>query len=374
VLENSKEYRITVTMSTGLESVTRRELEGLGYRDPVTENGRILFSGNERDIALCNTRLRTADRVFIELASFRATDFDQLYEHVRFISFENSIPENGAIPVRGRSVKSRLHSVPACQSVVKKAVLDALRRKYRRERFPEDGPLFPLEIVIEKDNARLLLDTTGEGLHRRGYRKETGQAPIRENLAATLVLLSRWDEKSPLVDPMCGSGTIAIEAALMSSGKSPGIDRTFLMETWPFSEPSLWQKVRSEAEGDVRKSEPAIIASDESSESLEMAKRNAMRAGCAELIQFCRAKATPEILPLEKGKIITNPPYGERMKSESRKALEALKTIWENRPDWSLYFITPDKSAEKIMGVSASKKRKLYNGGMQTYLHSYFGS
>lgn len=372
MIEKGRVYRITVTMSTGLESVTRGELEGLGYRNLTTENGRISFQGQERDIVLCNSSLRTADRVFIELASFHATDFDHLYEQVRFISFEDFIPENGAIPVRGRSVKSKLHSVPTCQSVVKKAVLDSLRRRYRRERFPEDGPSFPLEIVIEKDNARLLLDTTGEGLHKRGYRKESGQAPLRENLAAALVLLSRWDGIAPLVDPMCGSGTIAIEAALIASKTAPGVNRAFLMERWPASDPDIWTEARSEVRSLTREPESRIIASDESSDSLEMAKRNADRAGCAGLMQFIRAKATPEILPKEKGKIITNPPYGERMKTESRISLEALRSIKEVRPDWSLYFITPDQKAEKVMGVEANKKRKLYNGGIMTYLYSYF--
>ena len=234
-------YTIIATAAFGLESIVVRELRKLGYEDSSVENGRVSFSGDERDIARCNIWLRTADRVLIEVARFKAIDFEDLFQGTLKVPWENIIPNDGKMHITGKTVRSKLFSLSACQSVVKKAVIEAMKRKYSSSEFPETGPVYKIEVSLLKDMASLTIDTTGPGLHKRGYRQDTGEAPLRETLAAGIVLLSGWRPDRILADPLCGSGTIAIEAALIGKNIAPGLKRSFVSETWWQIPEPIWQ-------------------------------------------------------------------------------------------------------------------------------------
>ncbi|MBU1078076.1 MAG: class I SAM-dependent RNA methyltransferase, partial [Spirochaetes bacterium] len=235
-----KKYNLIALCSFGLESIVERELQRLGIKDFKKENGMVHFSGDEKEIALCNIFLRVAERVVINMGGFHASDFDQLYEGTLAIAWEELIPQNGIIHVVGKSVRSKLTHVPSCQSIVKKSIIEAMKRKYPGGVFKEDGPLYKVQISLSKDNALLTVDTTGAGLHKRGYRTKAGEAPLKESLAAALVILSRVSFSSILADPLCGAGTIPIEAALFAVNKAPGMDRSFASEEWPQIPKSLW--------------------------------------------------------------------------------------------------------------------------------------
>ena len=233
-------YTLIAASSFGLESIVAQELRSLGYDNLVIENGKVMFQGDERDIARCNVWLRTADRIFIKMAEFKATDFEELFQGTRGAPWDKMIPLDGKVYVIGKSVRSKLASVKDCQSIVKKAIIETMRRRYRGKEFPEKGPLYKTEISLLKDVATLAVDTTGPGLHKRGYREETGEAPLRENLAAALVILSRWTPARILADPLCGSGTIAIEAALIGRNIAPGLMRSFVSEEWRQVPKGIW--------------------------------------------------------------------------------------------------------------------------------------
>lgn len=368
-------YNLIATSTFGLEAIVAQELRCLGYNNITIENGRVLFTGDEIDIARCNIWLRTADRVLIKMAEFTALDFEELFQGVLKIEWENIIPVNGKMHVIGKSVKSRLYSVPDCQSIVKKAIIEAMKRKYHLKRYEENGPLYMIEISILKDIASVTIDTSGLGLHKREYRKSAGEAPLRENLAAALVFLSKWDSQRNLADPLCGSGTIAIEAALIGKNMAPGINRSFAAELWPHIQKGIWDSVRDEARLKINNKDFKIFASDIDNKILEKAMDNAKNADVARYVVF-------KNMPVEKftfndkyGCIICNPPYGERVGElkQVEKLYIEMGRIFNKLSTWSFFVLTAHPDFQKLFGKKANKIRNLYNGNMKCYFYQYYG-
>ncbi len=367
-------YILEATATFGLESVVSAELAGLGYDGLSSENGRVAFEGTEEDIARCNLWLRAADRLLVRLAEFPAKDMDDVYEGVRAIRWADFFAPNPRVAVTARSVRSGLSSVPALQSVGKKAIVDAIRGS--RERIEETGPLYPVDIAISRDRARVTLDTSGAGLHKRGYRTEAGEAPLRETLAAGMVLLSRWDPPRPFLDPLCGSGTIAIEAALIAMNAAPGAARAFAAEQWPHIPAEVWRRAREEAVSAMRPGrELEISASDKDSRLIMAAGRNASRAGVASGVSFRLASAESVKPKGEYGCIVTNPPYAERMGEgkEVENLYRTLGRLHRSVPTWSFFALSAHPAFPKLFGGRPSRNRKLYNGNMQCYFYQYFG-
>jgi len=369
------EYIIIATAAFGLESIVVRELKGLGYEDFTVENGRVSFKGDERDIARCNIWLRTADRVLIEVARFGAIDFEELFQGTLKVPWENIIPDDGKMHITGKTVRSKLFSLSACQSVVKKAVVEAMKRKYGPSEFPETGPVYKIEVSLLKDMASLTIDTTGPGLHKRGYRQDAGEAPLRETLAAGIVLLSGWKPDRILADPLCGSGTIAIEAALIGKNIAPGLKRSFVSETWWQIPEQIWSSARDEAREQINDVSFQILASDSDALVLRKARRNAERAGVSDLIAFQKLSVEEFRSRIKYGYIICNPPYGERL-SEEAEVKQLYKTMGETFAQldmWSFFILTAHAGFQQSFGKKAARNRKLYNGMLQCYLYEYFG-
>ena len=368
-------YDLIATSTFGLESVVAEELKLLGYTDLTVENGKVSFTGDARAIAHCNVWLRTADRLLIRMADFVATDFGQLFDRTLEIPWEELIPENGRMHVVGKSVRSTLFSVPDCQSIVKKAVVEAMKKKYHRGWFDESGPVYKIEVALLKDNVTLTVDTTGAGLHKRGYRKEAGEAPIKETLAAALVLLSRWNASRILADPFCGSGTIPVEAALIGKNIAPGVNREFAAEAWAQIPLRVWAEVRNEARRHVSDAPVSILASDADGAMLNIARRNARNAGVAECITFHELSMEKFSSEKKFGCLVCNPPYGERTGEE--KQVEGLYTslgqLYTRLDGWSMFILSAHPYFERFFGRRADKKRKLYNGKIQCYFYQYFG-
>jgi len=369
------EYRIVATAAFGLESVVARELKGLGFEGVSSENGRLSFSGNVRDVAKANIWLRTADRVLIEAARFACSDFEELFQGVLKVPWEKMIPFDGVVHVTGRSVRSKLSSVPACQSVVKKAVIQAMKRKYSSDAFPETGPRFGIEVSLHKDVAMVDLNTSGPGLHKRGYRTGTGEAALKETLAAGLVYLSRWRPGTAFVDPFCGSGTIAIEAAMIGKNIAPGITRGFASEKWPFVPPDIWEDVRREARGLANKEQVRVRASDVDDSVLLKARQNARHAGVVSSIDFSRRDFREFPFDATGGVVICNPPYGERSgdKKTAGELIKDMGRIFGQLSNWSFFILTGFEEFERFYGKRADRNRKLYNGRIKCYLYEYFG-
>ncbi|MCH5182901.1 MAG: class I SAM-dependent RNA methyltransferase [Oscillospiraceae bacterium] len=369
--------KLVATCLFGLEKLLGEEIDALGYRRLDTIDGRVVFEAPERGVAVCNLRLRYAERVMILLSKFPARTFEELFQGTKAIPWEDWIGRNGAFPVKGHSVKSALFSVPDCQKIVKKAIADRLSSVYRISRLPETGTLYAVSFFLLRDEAYLMIDTTGITLHKRGYRTQAGIAPLRETLAAAMVRLSRPREDVLLVDPMCGSGTIAIEAALLTGNIAPGLYRSFSAETFELLPSSVWEEERERARGEIRPYPGKIYASDLDESCIQLAKENARRAGVADRIEFCvadvRRFSSPE--PGARGTIVTNPPYGERLGDlEEARALAAAmgKAFRENIPAWQLYIITSDEQFERFFGRRADKVRKLYNGMIRCGFYQFF--
>lgn len=370
------QYDLIATATFGLESIVAREVKKLGYEDVTTENSRVIFRGDEEAICRCNLWLRSADRVFIRMGEFPATSFEELFERTKALPWGDILPENANFPVQGKSINSGLFSVPDCQAIVKKAIVEKMKQKYKKDWFEEDGPKFTIEVGLLKDIATITIDTSGVGLHKRGYRQTAGGAPLKETLAAAMVDLSFWNPDRLLLDPMCGSGTIAIEAAMIGRNMAPGLRRQFDSEEWPFMPNSLWDKAREEAEDAIdRTREFRILASDIDGRVLRTARQNAELAGVEEFVAF-------QTLPLKEisskrkyGCIITNPPYGERM-GELREAEDLYKELAEVCKEldaWSFYVLTSHKGFERLFGRRADRKRKLYNGRIQVDYYQFYG-
>lgn len=362
----------------GLEAVVSRELKQLGYEKQTTEDGKVTFEADVPAIARTNLWLRSAERVLVQVGQFGATDFGELFDRTNALPWEEWLPENAYFPVRGRSVRSQLHSTPDCQAIVKKAIVERLKQRYQKVWFQENGPTFTIEVSLLKDRATLTIDTTGPGLHKRGYRKLSGEAPLKETLAAALVQLSYWNSSRMLLDPFCGSGTIPIEAALIGRKLAPGLHRTFASEEWPVAPSEVWKQARDEAHSvALPKLDAPIVGSDIDADVLKLATHHAMLAGVAEDIRFEHrdfAKiAGPDLLPY--GCLIANPPYGERLGELAEvEALYARLGAFCNRLNaWSVYVLTSHKEFERLFGQACDRRRKLFNGRIECTYYQFQG-
>ena len=368
-----KDFTCSVPCLFGLEGIAAKELRRLGLRNVRAENGRVLFDGGYADVVSANLNLRTGERVLLRLAEFPARSFEELFQGVLAAPLEEFIPRDGAFPVKGHCLGSQLHSVPDCQAIVKKAAARRLGQKYGLSWLPETGAVYQLQFSIMKDRAELFLDTTGAGLHKRGYRAVGNDAPLRETLAAALVELSRYRGRDVFLDPFCGSGTIAIEAAMIARNRAPGMNRSFACQKWAMDDPKLWREARTAAldrefHGDYR-----IFASDIDPKSLAIARSNAKKAGMEDLITFSQADARTLSLPEGGGVIVTNPPYGQRM-LEQRQARQLLRDFGRHlgkQRDYDVYIISSEEELERCYGRKASKKRKLYNGMIKCDLYVF---
>ncbi|HHT90826.1 MAG TPA: class I SAM-dependent RNA methyltransferase [Firmicutes bacterium] len=369
-------FELIATATFGLEALVADELRKLGYSHTQVENGKVTFSGDELAICRSNLWLRTAARVRVKVGEFRATTFEELFEETKALPWAEFIPANAQFPVEGRSVQSTLYSVSDCQSIVKKAVVESLKKQHRLEWFPEDGPLMKIEIALLRDVATLTIDTTGPGLHQRGYRALATGAPLKETLAAALVILARWYPDIAFIDPFCGSGTIPIEAALLGRNIAPGLKRRFAAESWPWIPSSLWEKTRIEAHDLVKNEQPDyLIGTDIDEGALRIARHNAQAAGVADSIHFQRLEVKDLTTSKKYGKLITNPPYGERFGEEEEitRLYQELAEVRKSLDTWSFYVLTSYPKLEKVFGGKATKRRKLYNGNIETQYYQYFG-
>ena len=371
-----QEIELIAASTFGLEALVAQELRNLGYSDLVVENGRVTFTADLEAICRTNLWLRTADRVKVKIGGFRATTFDELFDQTEALPWADWIPENAKFPVDGKSAKSELFSVSDCQAIVKKAVVESLNRRYHREWFPEDGPLYKIEVSLLKDIATLTIDTTGPGLHKRGYRTLSGEAPIKETLAAAMLMLARWYHDIALIDPFCGSGTIPIEAALMGLNVAPGLNRSFASESWPQIRKELWDEVKQEARELAQFDRSLqIIGTDIDPRVLKIARRNAEAAGLSELIHF-QASPMQDLSSRRKyGKIVCNPPYGERIgeRKEIAQLYREMGRVFSKLDTWSFYILTSNPDFERLFGRPATKKRKLYNGNIKVDFYQYYG-
>lgn len=368
---------LIATSTFGLEALVAQEVRNLGYSEVKVENGRVTFQGEESAIPRANLWLRTADRVFIKMGEFEALTFDELFEKTKALPWEEWIPADGKFPIyKAKSVKSKLFSLSDCQSIVKKAVVEKLRRKHRIQWFQETGAEYPIQVSILKDRATLMIDTSGVGLHKRGYREHGNEAPIKETLAAALVLLSRWKPGRELVDPLCGSGTILIEAAMIGKNIPPGLQRSFVSEDWARIPAEEWKRARMEARFaiDVGK-DFRILGSDVDGRSLRQARINTEMAGVDDCVFFQRLPVQQLSSKKKYGVIITNPPYGERLgeRKETEELYRDMGRVFRSLDSWSYFIITSHPEFERFFGKRADKNRKLYNGRILTYLYQYFG-
>jgi putative N6-adenine-specific DNA methylase len=352
----------------GIEAVTAKELKRLGYNNVKVENGRVSFMGDERAICRSNLWIRTAERILINVGEFSATTYDELFEKTKALPWDEWIPENGAFPVKGYSLKSKLYSVPDCQAIIKKAVVEKLKGKYKRTWFNEDGSLYQLQFSMMKDKVTLMIDTSGQGLHKRGYREKSNIAPLRETLAAAMIMLSKWRSDRSLLDPFCGSGTIPIEAALIGANIAPGMDREFVSESWPNIPKKLWWDARNEAHSVINNNKLEIAGSDIDKHTVKLSRENAYKANVDEYIVF-KNMALKNINPFGNyGCIICNPPYGERMGEvrEVEQLYKQMGEVFKRFDTWSKYILTPHKDFQKLFGKISDKNRKLYNGLIRT--------
>ncbi|KRK64764.1 N6-adenine-specific DNA methylase [Companilactobacillus tucceti DSM 20183] len=368
--------KLIATMSSGFESITARELQDLGY-ETQTENGKVYFEGEQEDIAKANLWLRSADRIKILIGTFKATTFDELFEKVYAIDWDNWLPLNAAFPIKARTVKSALHSERDIQAITKKAIVNKMADIYmRRGRLPESGATFQIETRIHKDEVEVTLDTTGASLYKRGYRQEHGAAPLKENFAAAMILLTVWHPDMPFVDPTTGSGTIAIEAARLARNIAPGIQRHFLFEDFDWFDPKLLANLKEEAKAGETNPELNIFASDIDGSMIDIAKLNAHDAGVLHDIQFKQIALKDLKIEGDDGVVIANPPYGQRMSeiSKVRELYKEMGTVFSTIPTWSKYILTSDLEFEKYYGEKATKKRKLYNGSIRTDYYQYWAT
>ena len=365
---------LTVPCLLGLESLVAEEMRRMGMAEVRAENGRVHCRGTMADIARLNIGLRCGARVLMELGSFPAPDFEALFQGTAALPWEDFIPRDGEFPVKGYSLNSTLHSVPACQAIVKKASAQRLGKAYGLETLPETGSRYQIQFSIVKDTATLYLDTSGEGLYKRGYRAKNMGAPLRETLAAALVLLSRYRGKDPFCDPFCGSGTSPIEAALIAKNRAPGLDRRFAAQRWKNMDSKLWMDAADEAQDKEFHGNYDIWGGDIDPAAVELAGHNAALAGVEDCIRFEVADAAAFHRDSEYGQLVTNPPYGERLleKSEAEEVYRrfgaAVRTL---PPKWRVLVLSSHTEFERCFGRTADKKRKLYNGMLKCDLFQY---
>ncbi len=366
--------RFAVPAPLGVESLVSYELKKLGLAEVRAENGRVLCTGCARDIPRINLNLRTGARLLIVLGSFPARTFEELFQGAAALPWEDYIPRQGRFPVKGYSLNSQLHSVPACQAIVKKAAAKRLGRVYGLETLPETGAMYQIQFSLMKDRADLMLDTTGENLYKRGYRAQGVAAPLRETLAAAMVSLSRYRGKDPFCDPFCGSGTIPIEAALIARNRAPGLNRSFSAQRWAWLPSSLWMEAADEAMDREYHGSYEIWGGDIDPAAVELARHNAALAEVDDVVRFEVADAGRFHWGGLRGRVVTNPPYGERLmeKRQAEELYRAFGKAWSKLPDgWQLYLLSSHTEFERTFGRTADKKRKLYNGMIKCDLFCY---
>ncbi len=373
-----KTFELIATSTFGLETVVRREVEDLGYDINTVTDGKITYTGDVEAIVLSNLWLRSADRVLLKMGEFKATSFEELFNQTAQLPWENWITKDAKFTVNGKSVKSQLFSISDCQAIVKKAIVTRLQKHYSVDWFEETGPSYTVQVSILKDIATLTIDTTGnEGLHKRGYRVSNVDAPIKETLAAALLQISYWKKGRTLYDPFCGSGTFAIEAAMIAKNIAPGLNRSFASSTWPQVPHALWRELRQEATDAIdQKGNPIIYASDIDRNVVARARENAEAAGVADYITFFAKAVHKTSLPHgDYGIVVCNPPYGERI-SEKEKLPQIhkdLRHLMDSNPTWSCYTVTAAEAFEQDFGKKANKNRKLFNGRLPVRYYQFFG-
>lgn len=366
-------YEFSVPCLFGLEGIAGDELRRLNAENVRVENGRVLFSGDARALARANVCLRTGERVLVVLADFPAKTFEELFQGVYRTNLEDFIPKDGSFPVKGHCLNSQLMSVPDCQAIIKKAASKRLGEKYGVSWLPESGAKYQLQFSVMNDRAQLYLDTSGPGLHKRGYRAIGNDAPLRETLAAAMVLLTHYHGREFVWDPFCGSGTIPIEAALIARNKAPGMYRRFAGEAFAWMAPEIWGEVRAEAKEKEFKGSYRILGSDNDPKCVSLSMANARKAGVGDIIQFEDGDATKMSLPTDSGILICNPPYGQRMleQQSAQRLYAALGRHLKYADGWKKYVITSEPEFEHYFGKRATKKRKLYNGMIKCDYYMY---
>lgn len=362
----------------GLEAVLKREILNLGYEIVQVEDGKVTFRGDISAICRANIFLRTTERILLKVGKFKATSFEELFEKTKQLPWENFITENGKFWVaKATSIKSKLFSPSDIQSIMKKAMVERMKQKYKKDWFPEDGAEFPVRVTILKDEVTVGLDTSGASLHKRGYRLKMGKAPITETLAAALIMLTPWNKDRILVDPFCGSGTIPIEAAMIGANIAPGMNRSFTAEEWTHIIPKkAWYQAIEEANDNIREDvQLSIQGYDMDGDIIKVARENARNAGVEEYIHFQQRPMQELRHPKKYGFIITNPPYGERLeeKADMPKLYKEIGETFGALDSWSYFLITGYEDAQKYIGKKATKNRKIYNGMMKTYFYQYMG-
>ncbi len=367
---------LIATATFGLEAIVAREVKELGYEQVTVENGKVIFNADENAICRANLWLRTADRVRLKVGEFKAVTFDELFEKTKALPWPDLLPEDANFPVDGKSVQSTLFSISDSQAIVKKAIVESMKKRHRTEWFEEKGPLYPIEVSLLKDVATLTIDTSGPGLHKRGYRAVGSEAPLKETLAAALILIARWKPEITLIDPFCGSGTIPIEAALIGQNLAPGMERTFISEQWPNIPRDCWRKARKETHdrADYNR-ELDITGTDMDSSLINIARKNAAEANVDHLIHF-QARPLADFSSKKKyGKVICNPPYGARLSElkEVEKLYKQMGKFFRKLDTWSFYILTAHENFESLFGKKASKRRKLYHGNIKVHYYQYFG-
>ena len=357
----------------GLEKLVGDEIRRLGLKDVQVENGRVLCRGELSDLARLNINLRCGARVLLVLGRFPARSFEELFQGTRAIPWEKYLPRDAAFPVKGYSISSQLHAVPACQSIIKKAMVERMKAHYGLEQFPEDGVKYQVRFSLFKDEAMICLDSSGEGLYKRGYRAVGVEAPLRETLAAAMVQLTRYRGREFLWDPFCGSGTIPIEAALIAKNRAPGLNRRFAAESFAWSDASCWQQARTEARDREFHGNYRILGSDNDPKCVSLSMANARKAGVGDVITFRDGDATKMSLPTDRGILICNPPYGQRMleQQSAQRLYAALGRHLKFADGWSKFIITSEPEFEHYFAARAAKKRKLYNGMIKCDLYMY---
>ncbi|WP_283599284.1 THUMP domain-containing class I SAM-dependent RNA methyltransferase [Ligilactobacillus salivarius] len=369
-------FKLIATCAAGIESIVGNELKHLGYKVNV-ENGRVRFDGDVADIAKTNLWLRTADRIKIVVGEFTAKTFEELFQGVESLNWEDFLPLDAEFPVTGKSQKSTLHNVPSVQAITKKAIVTKMSTVYhRRTKLPETGALYPIEVAINKDKVLITLDTTGSSLFKRGYRVNKGGAPLKENMAAALVLLARWYPEMPFVDPVCGSGTIPIEAALIGCNIAPGLKRNFAFENWDWVDKDIVKQAREQAQAAIKKDVDLDISGyDIDGSMIEIAKENAVQAGVQDIVNFKQMAVKDFKTDKINGVIVANPPYGERLsdKEHVHQLYQQMGKLYQPLTSWSKYILTSDLQFEQFYGTKATKRRKLYNGSLRTDFFQYWG-
>lgn len=367
------DFKLCVPCLLGLEGPISDELRRLDMANVTAENGRVYFTGDENAVASANINLRIGERVLVELGRFKAETFDELFQGVKAIRWEDIIPRDGSFPVKGYSLNSKLFSVSDCQKIIKKAIVERLKSVYGIEWFPETAESYQVQFSIMKDNVSICLDTSGEGLHKRGYRPAHNAAPLKETMAAAMVKLSRYRGRDDFADPFCGSGTIPIEAALIARNIAPGINRSFSAMNWRIFDRRIWAQARDAARDREFHGNYNIVGSDIDPKAIAIARENAERAGVADVIRFEVADAAAFDRRTERGVIVTNPPYGERImeKEQAEQLYRSFGEAYRKTANWQLYLLSSHTEFERCFGRTADKKRKLYNGMIKCDLFMY---